>query len=360
MPGDQLYAVIMAGGSGTRLWPRSRAARPKQFLDLISPATMLQEARDRLHPLIPPERTIIVTGAAHRETVAEQLPGVPSENILGEPEGRGTAAAIGLAAAYLRKRDPGSAMAVLTADHLIARTEVFRAALDAAARVAADGWLVTLGIEPAYPETGYGYIERGDELPIATAFSAYAVARFEEKPKRVKAEEFMRSGRHSWNSGMFIWRVDRILDEMQRQMPDLRAGLDTITSAVGTPDEANTLAAVWPTLPKNTIDYGVMEKAERVAVIPVEIGWNDVGSWSSVYDVLSKDDDGNAVVGQHLNIDSRGNLIHSPQRLVAAIGLENLIVVDTGDAILICPRDRAQDVKAIVSRLQQEGKKEYL
>ncbi|HEX5417967.1 MAG TPA: sugar phosphate nucleotidyltransferase, partial [Chloroflexota bacterium] len=345
---------------GTRLWPRSRVVRPKQFLDLISPATMLQEARNRLDPLIPAERTIVVTGAGHREAVAEQLPGVLAENILGEPEARGTAAAIGLAAAYLRKRDPGSAMAVLTADHLIARTEVFRAALDAAARVATDGWLVTLGIEPAYPETGYGYIERGDVLPISAAFSAYAVARFEEKPERLKAEEFVRSGRHSWNSGMFIWRVDRILAEMRRQLPDLRAGLDTITDAVDTPDEAATMAAVWPTLPKTTIDYGVMEHAERVAVIPVEIGWNDVGSWSSVYDVLPKDDDENAVVGQHLNVDSRGNLIYSPHRLVATIGLDNLIVVDTDDAILICPRDRAQDVKAIVARLQQDRKPEYL
>lgn len=360
MANDNLYAVIMAGGSGTRLWPRSRVARPKQFLDLTSNATMLQEARERLYPLIPPERTIIVTNALHRIAVAEQLPRVPTENILGEPEGRGTAAAIGLAAAYLRARDPDAIMAVLTADHLIARPDVFRAVLDAAARVAAEGWLVTLGIQPEYPETGYGYVERGEEIPISLAFAAYAVARFEEKPKRERAEEFVMSGRHSWNSGMFIWRVDRILEEMGRQLPELRAGLDAIGAAVGTPDEVATLARVWPSLPRTTIDYGVMEKAERVVVIPVEIGWNDVGSWSSVYDVLPKDERGNAVVGQHLSLETSGSLIYTPNRLVATVGLENMIVVDTGDAILICPRDRAQDVKAIVSQLQQQGKQDYL
>lgn len=360
MPRENFYAVILAGGSGTRLWPRSRSAQPKQFLDLTSSATMLQETCRRLHPLVSPDRILVVTNASHCDAVAEQLPDVPRGNILGEPEGRGSAAAIGFAAVCLQKRDPGSVMAALTADHLIARADVFRAVLDAAARVADEGWLVTLGIRPDYPETGYGYIERGAELAISTAFETFTVARFEEKPPRQRAEEFVRSGRHSWNSGMFIWRVDRILDEIEKLLPDLRSGLARLSAAIDTGAEAATVQAVWPTLPKTTIDYGVMEKADRVAVLPVDIGWNDVGSWSSVYDVLPKDELGNAVVGEHLTTDTTGSLIYSPQRLVATIGLKDLVVVDTGDALLICPRDRAQDVKAIVSRLQREGRREYL
>ncbi|MFL5732303.1 MAG: mannose-1-phosphate guanylyltransferase [Chloroflexia bacterium] len=355
-----IYALIMAGGSGTRLWPRSRGGRPKQFLDLTGELTMLQEAQVRLLPLIPPERVLVATNAAYVEAAANQLEQVPPENILGEPQGRGTAAAIGLAAVHLRKRDPGATMAVLTADHLIRDRETFRRVLAAATEVAEEGWLVTLGIRPEYAETGYGYIERGGSLRAANGFQAYHVARFIEKPDLARAQQFAGSELYTWNSGMFVWRVERILEEMERHMPELYAALQEIESSLGTAEDERTLQRVWPGIRNETIDYGVMEKAERIAVLPVDIGWNDVGSWAAVYDVLPHDEQGNAIVGQHLSPDTEGSLIFSPNRLVATIGLHDMIVVDTGDVLLICPRSRAQDVKRLVEMLKARGMEEYL
>jgi mannose-1-phosphate guanylyltransferase len=355
-----LYALIMAGGSGTRLWPRSRTQHPKQFLDLTGSLTMLQEAQARLLPLVPPERLFVATNRDYVGVVADQLPAVPAGNVLGEPEGRGTAAAIGLAAVHLHRRDPEAVMAVLTADHLIKEEEVFRRVLEAAATVAEQDWLVTLGIHPRYPETGYGYIERGRHLPAVGGFDVYQVARFAEKPDLATAEQFVRSGNYAWNSGMFIWKVERILAEMERHMPALHAGLMEIERSLGTADEHAVVARVWSRLPNETIDYGIMEKAEHVAVLPVEIGWNDVGSWAAVYDVLPHDDQGNAIIGQHLSPDTRGSLIYSPKRLIATIGMEDLVVVDTEDVVLISPRSRAQDVKHLVAMLKAEGKSDYL
>src|SRR5438552_12470828 len=354
------YALIMAGGSGTRLWPRSRGSRPKQFLDLTGDLTMLQEAQARLMPLVPPERVLVATNADYVQVAARQLPEVPASNILGEPQGRGTAAAIGLAAVHLRKRDPEAIMAVLTADHLIAERETFRRALGAAAEVAGEDWLVTLGIKPRYVETGYGYIERGEALPSANGFEVYRVARYVEKPDLARAEEFVRSGRYTWNSGMFVWRVERILEEMERHMPTLYGALAEIESSLGTPEAASTLARVWPRIQNETIDYGIMEKADKVAVLPVEIGWSDVGSWAAVYDALPQDEQGNAVVGKHISPDTGGSLIFSPDRLVATIGLQDMVIVDTGDVLLICPRSRTQDVKRLVEMLREQGMGEYL
>ncbi len=350
----------MAGGSGTRLWPRSRTSHPKQFLDLTGDLTMLQEAQDRLQPLIPPRNILVATNKDYVEIASRQLPEVPVNNILGEPAGRGTAPAIGLAAVHLRKRDPGAIMAVLTADHLILHKETFKRVLAAAVEVAHDGWLVTLGIKPDYPETGYGYVERGEQLPSAGGFEVYRVARFVEKPNQARAEEFFASGKHSWNSGMFVWRVERILEEMERHMPTLYAGLAQIEAAIDTPQAGETMSRVWPGIATEMIDYGIMEKADRVAVLPVDIGWKDMGSWSAVYDVMPHDEAGNAVVGRHVSPDTKGTLIYSPHRLVATIGLEDMIVVDTGDALLICPRNRSQDVKRLVDMLKEQGEGDYL
>jgi mannose-1-phosphate guanylyltransferase len=354
------YALIMAGGSGTRLWPRSRGGRPKQFLDLTGELTMLQEAQTRLLPVIPPERVLVATNAGYADVAAGQLAEVPADNILGEPRGRGTAAAIGLAAVHLRKRDPEAIMAVLTADHLIKEQETFRQALEAAAEVASEGWLVTLGIKPEYAETGYGYIERGAPLPTANGFEAYRVARFIEKPDSARAEEFTRSEKYTWNSGMFVWRVERILEEMERHMPVLYEALVEIESSLGTPEAAETLHKVWQRIPNETIDYGIMEKAEQIAVMPVEIGWNDVGSWAAVYDVLPHDEQGNAVVGRHISPDTGRSLIFSPNRLVATIGLQDMVIVDTGDVLLICPRSRTQDVKQLVEMIRAQGLEGHL
>lgn len=355
-----LYALIMAGGTGSRLWPRSRTQHPKQFLDLTGDLTMLQQSQQRLLPLIPLDRTLVATNRQYVEIVTRQLPEMPSENILGEPTGRGTAAAIGLAAVHLRKRNPDALMAVLTADHLIKKTDIFRQVLKAAADVASEGWLVTLGITPNYPETGYGYIERGEFLGMVGEFDGYRVARFVEKPDLARAETYLTSGNYAWNSGMFIWKVRRILEEMEQHMPDLYAGLLKIEQDLYTPQGEETLETIFPTLPSQTIDYGIMEKAQQVAVLSVDIGWHDVGSWSAVYDVLPRDKANNVVVGRHITPDTVNSLIYSPKRLVATIGMDDVVIVDTDDVLLVCPRSRAQDVKKIVDILKSNGDAGYL
>lgn len=355
-----LYALIMAGGTGSRLWPRSRTQHPKQFLDITGDLTMLQQSQQRLLPLIPIERTLVATNRQYVEIVTRQLPDIPSENILGEPMGRGTAAAIGLAAVHLRKRNPDALMAVLTADHLIKNPDIFRLALQAAADVASENWLVTLGITPSYPETGYGYIERGEFLGMVGDLEGYRVERFVEKPDLARAESYVASGNYAWNSGMFIWKVRRILEEMEKHMPDLYAGLLNIERDLYTPRGEETVEAIFPTLPSQTIDYGIMEKAQKVAVLSVDIGWHDVGSWSAVYDVLPRDKANNVVVGRHITPDTANSLIYSPKRLVATIGLDDVVIVDTDDVLLVCPRSRAQDVKKIVDILKTNGQAGYL
>jgi len=355
-----LYALIMAGGTGSRLWPRSRTQLPKQFLDIIDDLTLLQQSQQRLLPLIPIERTLVATNRQYVEIVTRQLPEMPPENILGEPAGRGTAAAIGLAAVLLRKRSPDALMAVLTADHLIKKTDTFRQVLQAAADVASEDWLVTLGITPSYPETGYGYIERGEFLGTVGEFEGYRVERFVEKPDLSKAESYVASGNYAWNSGMFIWKVRKILEEMEKHMPDLYAGLIEIEKDLQTEHGDETLLKVFPTLPSQTIDYGIMEKAQQVAMLPVDIGWHDVGSWSAVYDVLPRDKANNVIVGRHVTPDTVNSLIYSPKRLVATIGLDDVVIVDTDDVLLVCPRSRAQDVKKIVDILKSNGDAGYL
>jgi len=287
------------------------------------------------------------------------LPRLPVANTIGETSGRGTAPAIGLAATVLRSLDPDAVMVVLTADHLIAKREHFRHALQAAVDVAEKGYLVTLGIHAGYAETGYGYIERGQFLENVRGFEAHRVARFAEKPSLQTALAFVDSGKYAWNSGMFIWRVTDILAEMQRLMPELYAQLAEIDKHLGTDEEASTYQRVWPQIAKQTIDLGVMEHARNVAVLPVDIGWSDVGSWATLLDVLPADKDGNVVAGEVECVDTRHSLIYSSGRLIATIGLEDFIVVDTGDVTLICPKDRAQDVRIIVEHLQERGK-QYL
>jgi mannose-1-phosphate guanylyltransferase len=358
---DHFYAVILAGGGGTRLWPRSRKAHPKQFLDLAGEETMLQAAYARIAPILSPERVLVITNAEYTGTVQQQLPALPAHNIVGEPAGRGTAPAIGLAAVMLQHRDPAAIMAVLTADHLIARQETFRRVLLATAQIAATaGRLVTLSITPTFAETGYGYVERGAEVDRAHGFVAYRVQRFTEKPNRDTAERFVASGRFGWNSGMFVWRIDSILDEIARQMPTLSNHLATIAAALGIPDETGTLASVWPRIRSETIDFGIMEGARDVVTLPVDIGWNDVGSWAALADELPANEEGNVVHGPHVLIDTHDSFVFSDGRLIATIGLDNMIVVDTADAILICPRSRAQDVKKVTEALQARGLHAYL
>jgi mannose-1-phosphate guanylyltransferase len=355
-----LYAVILAGGSGTRLWPLSRVRQPKQFLALAGERTMLQEAVERIEPLTPAERILIITNREYCELARKQVPQLPAENIIGEIMGRGTAPAIGLAAVLLARRDPDATMVVLTADHLIAQRDRFRQAIAAAAEVAGGGRLVTLGIAASYPETGYGYIERGESLGTAGGMGVYRVARFAEKPDLATAQQFVASGRYAWNSGMFIWRVADILVEMRRLMPETVGQLEEIERAWGAPAQEETLQRVWPQIGKQTIDFGVMEKARDVAVIPADIGWSDVGSWATLLELLPADGQGNVLAGAVECVDTRRSLIYSSGRLIAAIGLDEMIVVETDDATLICPKSRAQDVRLIVERLQKQGKRGLL
>lgn len=355
-----LYALIMAGGVGTRLWPLSRRDRPKQALKLIGERTMFEHAVDRIAPLIQPEQIFVVTGAEHVETLAAQAPELPLENFIVEPEGRGTAPCIGLGAIHLHRQDPEVIMAVLTADHFISDVDRFRQVLTAAAEVAEDGHLVTLGIKPSSPSTGYGYIKQGEGLDEVGGFSVFRAERFTEKPSLETAIHMVDSGEYSWNSGMFIWRVERIVEEFQRQMPEFYVQLAEIEATLGTPGYETALGRVWPQVVKQTIDYGVMEGADDVAVIPVDIGWSDVGSWASLLDLLPADAEGNTVVGLHVGIDTRDTFVFGRDRLIATIGLEGVVIVDTEDALLVCTKEREQEVRAIVRELEARDEKSYL
>jgi len=354
------YALIMAGGFGTRLWPLSRRDHPKQSLALVGGRTMFEHAVDRIAPIFQPEQIFVVTGAEHVDSLAAQAPELPRENFIVEPQGRGTGPAIGLGAIHLLRQDPEAIMAVLTADHFIVDADRFRQVLTAAAQVAEEGHLVTLGIAPSFPSTGYGYIKQGESLRGAEGFPVYRAERFTEKPTLETALHMVESGEYSWNSGMFIWRVERVMEEFQRQMPDFYVQLAQVETALGGTGYQPTLNRVWPEVVKQTIDYGVMEGAEDVAVIPVDIGWSDIGSWTSLSEILPTDREGNTIVGPHVGIDTRETVVFGGKRLIATIGLEGMVIVDTEDALLVCPRDREQEVRAIVRQLDREDRGEYL
>jgi mannose-1-phosphate guanylyltransferase len=295
--------------------------------------------------------------------VRAQLPGLPEENIIVEPGPRGTAPCIGLAATVLKQRDPQAIMAVFPADHRIADAQGFRQAIASAAQVARDGYLVTLGITPDQPHTGYGYIQREASLGEADGLSAFKVRRFTEKPDAAAAQQFVETGEYYWNAGIFIWQAATILDNMADLLPQLSAELQRVAQTWDSPQCAEVLASAWERVPRTTIDYGVMERAKRVAVVPVDIGWDDVGNWTTLSDLMERDPEGNAVHGdgQPLLVDTRDTYVYSSGgRLIAAAGLEGFVVIDTPDALLVCPKDQAQAVRAVVDRLKAEGLQEYL
>ncbi len=355
------YAVIMAGGGGTRLWPLSRKNNPKQMLKIASDLSLYQTAIQRLEGIFPPERILVVTVEDQAVQLKEQVPAIPAENFLIEPMPRGTASVIGYAAIALKNLDPNAVMAVLTADHLIEDVAKFQDLLVAAYQAAKAGNLVTLGIEPTHPATGYGYIQQGDFDQQYNGFDAYQVLKFKEKPDLERAQEMLVSQDHAWNSGMFFWSVDQITSEFHRQMPILAESLDKITAVWNSPDRDMVISEVWPAIVPETIDYGIMENAEKVVVIPAKaLGWNDIGSWDALYDVLKSDDDGNIVMsGEILPYNSKNVLALEgmKDKLIVTIGVDDLVVIDTPDVLLVCKKQDSQSVRDIVKRLNNEKSK---
>jgi mannose-1-phosphate guanylyltransferase len=351
-----LHAVIMAGGSGTRFWPASRRDRPKQLLDLVSGAPLLRLTYERLAGLVPPERVWVITNRTTAEACRRVLPELPGANILAEPVGRNTAACVGLAAHAVGAGDGDAVCLVLPADHLIGDDERFRSAMVAGAdAVARDGGLLTFGIQPTRPETGYGYLEIGE---VGTQIGRWPVCRLEafvEKPDLERARGYLESGRYLWNAGIFAWRARDLLTEMERQLPDLAAGLARIGAAISGPDAAAVLAEIYPSLPATSVDLGIMEGAERSWVVPVDFPWSDVGSWPALADELPTDDRGNATRGRTAAIDAAGNVLVSTGPVLAVVGVDDLVVVATPDAVLVVPKEQAQRVKDVVDRLHKLG-----
>ena len=353
--------VIMAGGRGERFWPKSRWTRPKQFMDLTGSGSLLYLTYKRAARLVTPERIFVVTGREYRDITRENLPELPAENIIIEPAGRNTAPCIGLAATVLRYRCPGATMIVVPADHLIKDEEKFTAALATAARLARHtGGLVTLGIRPTRPETGYGYVKTGAGVELEKGGLAYQVSRFVEKPDAEKARQLLADGGYLWNAGIFIWDVSVILEAFRLYLPDIYAGLLRLAASIGTDTYEQVLESVYPGFPKISIDYGIMEKAAKVYTVPGDFHWDDVGTWKSLERVFGSDANGNVIHGNVIAFDARNTIVDAGKRLVAVIGAENLIVVDTEDITFICHKDRTDQVRELLRELRSQKMEEYL
>jgi len=363
-----MYAVIMAGGSGTRFWPLSRRDRPKQFLAIGTESPLLRETIGRLQPLIPRDRVYVVAGQRHAAPIRALLPELPADHLLVEPCPRNTAPCVGLAAVHLARRDPKAVMAVLPADHHIGDGEGYRRVMAAAAERARAREIVTLGIRPTRPATGYRYIRYDAGEPVVTdnGVEVCRVERFVEKPPLEVARKYLASNRYLWNSGMFFFTAERILADIKRYMPHLYGALERIGAAIGTDAYADVLAEAFSEVRSVSLDYGVMEHATAdpdlppMRVVPADFGWNDVGHWAAIADFAESDRDGNIVTGDAVLVDTRGTIVHAEVGTIAVVGVDNLVVVKTGDAVLVCPRDRAQEVKRVVERLKRDEREELL
>ncbi|MGD8352272.1 MAG: mannose-1-phosphate guanylyltransferase/mannose-6-phosphate isomerase [Nitrospirota bacterium] len=353
-----LYAVIMAGGKGTRFWPLSRETFPKQFLKIVGERTLIQETIHRLYGEVKPSNTLIVTTKGQSDIVRWQLMEILEDvKCVIEPEGRNTAAAIALAAYKLHKKNPRASMLVLPSDHYISDVEAFRESVRLAAEVAEKGSIATFGIKPSRPETGYGYIKAGKKL----RGGVYAVEKFVEKPAAKTAKSFVKEGSYYWNSGMFLFKTSVIIDEFKRYMPEVHEAFVKIRPKLNTSREDDALAEIYGSLPNVSIDYGVMEKSGKVAMVAASFPWSDIGSWSALDEVLDRDASGNVSLGNVVGLDCEDSIFfEGGTRLIAALGLKDMVVVDTADATLIAPKDDVQKVKDLVGRLKEEGKEEYL
>ena len=347
-------AVIMAGGKGERFWPKSRNSLPKQFLSLTDDGkTMIQLTAKRLLPLIPYDDMFIVTNKDYIELVKEQLPEIPTENILAEPMARNTAPCIGFAAAVISRKYEDAVMMVLPSDHLIKFEEMYLDTISLATEVAKeDGTLVTIGITPNYPETGYGYINFGKDEKHAQHRGVYAVKRFVEKPNTETAKEYLNSGQYLWNSGMFVWKLSTIVQKFQELLPDMHEGILHIADSFNTPTYEGTLENAFSKFKSISIDYGIMEHAENIYTIPGNFGWDDVGSWLALERVNRTNDNGNMVQGDVITVDTENSIIVGNKKLIAAVGLEDMVIIDTDDAILICAKGATQDVKKVIENLK--------
>ncbi len=353
----KITAVIMAGGRGERFWPKSRNSCPKQFLSLTSDGeTMIQKTVNRLRPLVDAKDIFIVTNAAYTGLVKDQLPDVPAENILAEPCARNTAPCIAFAAAIIGRKYDDAIMLVLPSDHLIGYENIYIKTLKKAVAVAEQGKnLVTVGITPTYPETGYGYINFGEEKG-----DAYQVERFVEKPDLPTAKKYLSSGKYLWNSGMFVWKISSIMANMKEFMPDVAEGAERIAASFGTPDFEEVLVREFTAFPSESVDFGIMEKASDIYTLPGSFGWDDVGSWLAVERINETDENKNFISGDVIAVDAERTTVCGGKRLIAAIGTEDLIIVDTDDVLLVCSKNNTQDVKKVIAQLKENGRTELV
>ncbi len=357
------YGVIMAGGHGTRFWPRSRRKTPKQLLDIISSEPMIRETFKRINKTVSANNIYVIANQEHRAELEKNIPEIPQENLIFEPMARNTASCIGLAAQLIYEKNHDGVMSVFPADHLITDDEAFTSLLTVGFELASQkDYLLTLGMKPGYPETGYGYIKSGDLFQSFNGFDFFLVDHFVEKPDRETAERFIGSGQYSWNGGIFIWKARVILDSIKLFLPDLYRELSTIPAKMKRGKSIEEiLEKIYPGLDPISIDYGVLEHARNVLVVPCSVGWSDLGGWAALDTLVErKSESGNVTWSKHINIDTKDCIIYSPKKLVATIGLENIIIVETDDALLVSTKERSQEVKQIVEKLKESGLEDYL
>jgi len=357
-----LYAVIMAGGSGTRFWPWSRKKTPKQLLKITGQETMIKQTVDRIIGEIPSENIYVVTTSTLADSIKNELPQIPAKNIISEPFGRNTAACIGLAATIISKRDPGAVMAVMTADHIIEPPDLFLKSLNCAEELATEeNTLITFGIKPTEPSVNYGYIQRDGDVVNRDGLQVYNVKCFTEKPDRITAENFLKSGNYYWNSGIFVWSANTILENINALMPDLSQSLERTEESIGTPDEPSVIYHEYEKFENISIDYGIMEKVSNVKIIEADFTWDDVGSWLAVERLNKSDQNSNTIIGKHCGSNTQGNIIIGDnEHLITTINVSDMIIVNTKDVTMVCNKNSAEDIKKLTELLKEKGYSIYL